>query len=65
MKKFLKRDSTTPLESFVKKRFLEVDLENLHANSSKRKQISCYHSNDWDNIQGAYFAKKTLSTKRA
>jgi len=42
MKKFSKRDSNTPLESSMKKRFLEVDLEeNLLVDSGERKQISC------------------------
>ena len=57
MKKFLKKDSTTPLESYGKKRFLEVDLKNLPADSGERKQISCYHPNDRDNIRRAYLQK--------
>jgi len=58
MKKFLKRESTTPLKSYVKKRFLEVDLEYFHANLGERKQISCYHPNNRDNIRRVYLQKE-------
>ena len=60
MKKFLKRDSTTPLESSAKKkkkRFLKADLEYLISDLGERKQISCYHPNNRNNIRRAYLQK--------
>ncbi|XP_024630704.1 zinc finger MYM-type protein 1-like [Medicago truncatula] len=43
--------------------FLEVDLENLPANPGERKQLSCYHPNDRDEIRRAYLAKGPCQPK--
>ncbi|XP_058726984.1 uncharacterized protein LOC131598392 [Vicia villosa] len=53
------RKLSTPLRSIIggEKRFLEVDLNNLPADPGERKQISCYHPNDRDNIRRAYLQK--------
>ncbi|XP_058741882.1 uncharacterized protein LOC131614290 [Vicia villosa] len=53
------RKLSTPLRSIIggEKRFLKVDLNNLPADLGERKQISCYHPNDRDNIRRAYLQK--------
>ncbi|KEH25389.1 hypothetical protein MTR_6g022200 [Medicago truncatula] len=43
--------------------FLEVDLENLPANPRERKQLSCYHPNERDEIRRAYLAKGPCQPK--
>ena len=63
MKKLLKRDSTTPLKSSAKKRFVEVNLKNLSVDPRERKQISCYHANDHDNIRRVYLQKRLCQSR--
>ncbi|XP_058783055.1 uncharacterized protein LOC131657706 [Vicia villosa] len=55
--------STQPLEPSLKKRFLDVDLDNLPADPGKRNQMSCYHPNDRDEIQRAYLQKGPFQPK--
>lgn len=38
----------TPSGSYVKKKFLEIDLKNLPIDLQKKK--TCYYLNDWDEI---------------
>lgn len=49
--------------SSFKNGFLEVDLKNLPADPGERKQLSCYHPNDRDEIRRAYLAKGPCQPK--
>jgi hypothetical protein len=56
------RTQQQPGPSF-KKGFLEVDLKNLPADPGERKQISCYHPNDQDEIRRVYLQRGPCQPK--
>jgi hypothetical protein len=56
------RTQQQPGPSF-KKGFLEVDLKNLPADPGERKQISCYHPNDRDEIRRVYLQRGPCQPK--
>ncbi|CAK8576119.1 unnamed protein product [Lathyrus sativus] len=46
-----------------KKRFLDVDLDNLPVDPGERNQMACYHPNDRDEIQIVYLQKGPCQPK--